>query len=62
MTCEKDFKDTLEIFEGIINERIIKNAVAKTELTNQLQDKLLSEKPSKNLASNIKNALVGLIS
>ena len=62
LTCEKDFKDTLEIFEGIINERIIKNAVAKTELTNQLQDKLLSEKPSKNLASNIKNALVGLIS
>ena len=62
LNCEKDFKDTLDIFEGIINERIIKNAMAKKELTNELQDKLISQKPDKNTTNKIRNALLGLVS
>jgi len=61
LTCEKDFKDTLDIFEGITNERFIKNAIEKKNLANELQDKLISEKPNPSTANKIKNALLGLL-
>ena len=60
LTCERDFKDTLDIFEGIMNERIIKNAVEKKNLANELQDQLISQPPNPSTTKKIKSALLNL--
>ena len=60
ISCEKDFKDGLDIFEGILGERIIKNAVAKKDTMNKLQDKLISQPADAETSRQIKNALLDL--
>lgn len=62
ISCEKDFKDGLDIFEGILSERIIKNAVNKKDTLNALQDKLISQPPDADTTKQIKNALLNLFS
>ena len=61
LTCEKDFKDTLDIFEGIRSERTIKNAIEKKNLANELQDSLISQPPKPSITKKIKNALMNLL-
>merc|ERR1711966_4840 len=56
ISCEKDFKDGLDIFEGILGERIIKNAVVKKDAMNALQDKLISQPADAETTSQIKKA------
>ena len=60
ISCEKDFKDGLDIFEGILGERIIKNAVVKKDAMNALQDKLISQPADAETTSQIKKALLDL--
>ena len=60
ISCEKDFKDGLDIFEGILSERIIKNAVSKKDAMNALQDKLISQPVDAKTSKQIKNALLNL--
>jgi hypothetical protein len=60
ISCEKDFKDGLDIFEGILGERIIKNAVVKKDTMNALQDKLISQPVDAETSRQIKNALLDL--
>lgn len=62
ISCEKDFKDGLDIFEGILGERIIKNAVVKKNTMNALQDKLISQPADSKTTNQIKNALLDLFS
>ncbi len=62
ISCEKDFKDGLDIFEGILSERIIKNAVVKKNTMNALQDKLISQPADSKTTNQIKNALLDLFS
>lgn len=59
--CEKDFKDTLDIFEGIRSERIIRNAVEKKNLANELQDTLISQPPKASTTKKIRSALMDLL-
>lgn len=60
INCEKDFKDGLDIFEGILGERIIKNAVNKKKTIGALQDKLITQPPNSETTRQIKNALLSL--
>lgn len=60
LTCEKDFKDGLDIFEGILSERIIKNAVNKKKTMTAMQDKLVTQPPNSETTRQIKNALLSL--
>ena len=61
LTCEKDFKDTLDIFEGIRSQRIIKNAIEKKNLANELQDTLISQPPKPSTTKKIRSALMDLL-
>jgi len=61
LTCEKEFKDTLDIFEGIRSERIIKNAIEKKNLANELQDTLISQPPNPSTTKKIRSALLDLL-
>ncbi len=61
LTCEKDFKDTLDIFEGIRSERTIKNAIEKKNLANELQDTLISQPPKPSTTKKIRSALMDLL-
>lgn len=61
LTCEKDFKDTLDIFEGIRSERMIKNAIEKKNLANELQDTLISQPPKPSTTKKIRSALLDLL-
>jgi hypothetical protein len=51
--CEKEFKSALDIFEGILGDRIIKNAVNKKTYIENIQDRLLTRQPDKRLSENI---------
>ena len=61
LSCEKDFKDTLDIFEGIRSERTIKNAIEKKNLANELQDTLISQPPKPSTTKKIRSALMDLL-
>jgi len=59
--CEKEFKSALDIFEGILGERIIKNAVNKKTYIENIQDRLLTQHPNKRLSENIERGVINLV-
>jgi hypothetical protein len=59
--CEKEFKSALDIFEGILGERIIKNAVNKKTYIENIQDRLLTQQPNKRLSENIERGVINLV-
>jgi hypothetical protein len=61
LTCEKDFKEALDIFEGIVGERMIKNTVEKRSMVMELQDTLISRPTDKKTTNKIKSVLTSLI-
>lgn len=59
--CEKEFKSALDIFEGILSERIFKNAINKKKLLEKTQDKLLVQQPNPAVTKKITSELVKLV-
>jgi hypothetical protein len=59
--CEKEFKSALDIFEGILSERIFKNAINKKKLLEKTQDKLLVQQPNPVVTKKITSELVKLV-
>ena len=59
--CQNNFLKGLNIFEGIVMERNIKNAVNQNEKLKQEGDKVIAAEPSHDLASNIKQAMVATV-
>ena len=55
--CQKDFQTGLNIFEGIVMERNIKNATNQNASLKRAGDEIIAMEPSSNLASNIQTTL-----
>ena len=55
--CQKDFQTGLNIFEGIVMERNIKNAANQNASLKQAGDEIITQQPGSNLASDIQTTL-----
>ena len=59
--CEKEFKSALEIFEGILSERIIKNAVNKKDSIIKIQGELISRKMNPSISKKVNSDMIQMV-